>query len=372
MKKVVSKKLKIYLVVVLTVIIAITSVMLFLVLKYPEIKEEKVTILNYSNKTNVTYKVFLKPNPLYNSDSLDEDKLYLSSFVNYIKTNFQYEFNVDKLTETKGDYEVVAIVEGYTTGDDKDKTIWKKEFNLFPKTNFQSKDTSVFINKEIDFTLVEYSDFATLINETIKLNGYTRVSVVMNVNLHANSGNRVIEKKYAPSITIPLNTSYFEIAKNGVVENPEVIEETKQIQLPINKKVIIVYSIVLGLAFLALLYILIFVKGNAPVDEFKKQLNKIFKAHSSRFVAINSEVGTSFAMYYRVKSMEDLVRVADELGKPIMYRYSTEPNEIRNFYVHDDKAKYTFSISDILPTKEEEIGVVESCTINNTKEIPMK
>lgn len=372
MKKSINKRLKIALIAILLIIIGIISVLLYLAVKNPGVREEKITLLSYNNKTDIKYIVFLKPNPLYSEDNLAEDKLYLTSFVDYIKTNFQYEFNIDKSSDIKGDYEVVAIVEGYKTEEKVDKIIWKKEFILLPKTEFESKDTKFLIDKEIIFSLVEYNIFATQISEATELNVEVRSSVVMNVNLQAKSGKNVIEKKFAPSITIPLNSNYFGISKSGVEEKPEVVEEIKQIQLPVNQNLIITYGIIIGIAFLALMYLIIFVKGNAPVDVFKKQLNKIFKSHGTRLVAINNEIGTTFGMYYKVKSIEDLVRIADELGRPIMYRYSTDSKEITKFYIHDDKSMFSFNLKDMLGSNDVEAITIESKVLNDSKEIPLE
>ncbi|HUV84878.1 MAG TPA: DUF5305 family protein [Methanosarcinales archaeon] len=372
MKKSISRRLKIALVAILLIIMVSMSVLLYIAVKNPGVREEKLTLLNYGNKTDIKYIVFLKPNPLYSGDNLEEDKLYLTSFVDYIKTNFQYEFNIDKSADIKGDYEVVAIVEGYKTEEKVVKTIWQKEFILLPKTGFESKDIKYLINKEIIFSLAEYNIFATQIRESAELNVEAKVSVVMNVNLQAKTGENVIEKKFAPSITIPLSTSYFEIVKGGIEEKPEVVEEIKQIQLPVNQNIIITYGIIIGIAFLVLLYLLIFVKGNAPVDVFKKQLNKIFKSHGTRLVAINNEIGTTFGMYYKVKSIEDLVRIADELGRPIMYRYSAESKEITKFYIHDDKSMFSFNIKDMLAENDIEATTIESKALNDSKEVPLE
>jgi hypothetical protein len=370
MKRSMNKRLKMILVAVLPIIITIISILLFLAVKNPGVKEEKLALLSYNNKTDIRYNVFLKPNPLYSSDSLEENKLYLSSFVDNIKANFQYSFNIDKPADIKGFYEVVTIVEGYIIEEKKDKIIWQKEFVLLPKSTFSSKDTKHLINKEIIFSLDEYNTFASLITEAANLNVEVRASVVMNIGLHAKAGNNVIQKKFAPSITIPLNTNYFDIAKSGIEDKPEVIEETKQIPLPVNRNTVIVYGIIIGITSLALLYLLIFVKGNAPVDAMKKQLNKIFKSHGTRLVAINNEIGTTFGMYYKVKSIEDLVRIADELGRPIMYRYSTDSKEITQFYIHDDKSMFSFNLKDMLSENDVEVKALENKILNDSKEIP--
>ncbi|MDF2840144.1 MAG: hypothetical protein K0Q99_916 [Clostridia bacterium] len=372
MKKSINKRVKIALMLMLLIIITIMAALIYLTIKNPGVREEKITLLNYNNKTEIKYKVILKPNPLYSGDSLEEDKLYLTSYVDNIKTNLQYEFRANKVVDILGDYEILAIVEGYTIEEKKVKVIWQKEFTLLPKTNFKSKDANFSINKEIVFPLEEYINFAAQIREATELNVPINASVVMNVSLQVEAGSNFIEKKVAPSINIPLDSKFFEITKSGIENTPGAIEETKQIPLPVNQNLVIAYSTVLGLALLALLYLLVFVKGDKPVDIFKKQLNKIFKSHGTRLVAINNEIGTTFGMYYKVKSIEDLVRMADELGKPIMYRYSTDPKEITKFYIHDDKSMFSFNLKDMLAEMDMEASEADNLILENSKEVPME
>ena len=104
----------------------------------------------------------------------------------------------------------------------------------------------------------------------------------------------------------------------------------------------------------------------------KKQLSKIFKSHGTRLVAINNEIGTTFGMYYKVKSIEDLVRIADELGRPILYRYSTDPKEITKFYIHDDKSMFSFNLKDMLAEKDVVAIEKENKLLNDSKEIPLE
>ena len=372
MKKSINKKLKIVVLAILLIIIAIITILLYITIKNPGVREEKVALLSYNNKTDIKYNVFLLPNPLYSGDNVEEGKLYLTSFVDYIKISFLYEFNIDRPTDIKGNYEVLVVVEGYTTEEDKVKTIWKKEFILIPKTSFESNELKASIIKEITYSINEYNSFATQIKDLTELDVPIKASVVMNVNLQAKTGINVINKKFTPSIIMPLDTKYFEVIKSGVEEKPEVIEETKQIQLPVNRNLVILYGIIIGTAFLALLYLLIFVKGDAPVDAMKKQLSKIFKSHGTRLVAINNEIGTTFGMYYKVKSIEDLVRIADELGRPILYRYSTDPKEITKFYIHDDKSMFSFNLKDMLSEKDVVAIAKENKLLSDSKEIPLE
>lgn len=372
MRRSMNKRLKLILTLAAALITVLMLVLMVLEVKSPGVEEQKTRIVGFENSANVQYQVFLKQNPLYEETSLGEDRLYLAPFIDYIKTNFQYNFNIERPADIKGDYEIAAIVEGYTNEEDKIKTIWRKAFVITPKTGFEMKDVQLALNKEINFTPATYESFATQISEATKLNIPVKVTVLMNINLQAVIEGREIDKSFAPAITIPLNNSYFEITKSGIEGGSEAIEDTKQIALPVNKRLMAVCGGILSISLLALIYLLLFVKGDAKADLFIKQLNRIFKTHGSRLVAVNNEVGTSFAMYYKLKAIDDLVRIADELGKPILYKYSPEPKEITKFYIHDDKAMYSFNLKDMLAEKDIELKEKEEKILSNSKDVPME
>ena len=89
-------------------------------------------------------------------------------------------------------------------------------------------------------------------------------------------------------------------------------------------------------------------------DNFTKSLNKIFKKHGSRLVALNSSIPESFKDYNNVKAIDDLVRIADEIGKPIMYKYSAAPKEITQFYVWDENQLFIFDLNEAIKKMEME------------------
>ena len=84
------------------------------------IEQNTIVKYQYVQKAKLDYKVFLKPNPLYEQGVLEMGQVYPSLFVNYLQPTLTYEFNGDKPANVKGNYSVVATVAGVQTEEKKE------------------------------------------------------------------------------------------------------------------------------------------------------------------------------------------------------------------------------------------------------------
>lgn len=340
---IISKNVKLLLIAITVMLMGATSFLIYNEVKNRGFKEEKEILYTYKNNSSVNYRVTFKPdNIVYNNQSIGEGEAYLTALVDYIKATFAYEFQGERPADIKGDYEAVAVVEGYVGEGKTYKTIWQKKFTLIPKTNFQSKEKSISIKKDVTLKLDSYNNFVNTVIETTKASSNVKLSVFMNVNLKVNTESGTIEETITPSIALPLNTGYFEVVKKQTEEKPGAIEKIKKVQLPVDKKMIAIFSGILGILVIALLYLIFFT--TVLKDPFVLQLNTIFKKYGNRLVALNNDPVSTYEKQSNVRSIDDLVRIADEIGKPIMYRYSPNSEEINTFYVFDVEHLYIFEL----------------------------
>jgi len=344
----INKKIRIVLIVVLIIAFCGASFLLYREANYPGFREEKVALYSYNNAANVDYRVYLKENELYNSIYLDEGKIYITEFVDYIDTIFKYEFKGDKAKDLRGSYNIIARVQGYNTGkNDNIVIIWERDFTLVPTTSFTINSERKAIEENLKITLGNYNNFVSRIIQASKVNCSASLNVIMNISIEGDTGVGYIEETIAPTLTIPLNTSMFEISGNTDIEQPGAIEETRQVQLPVNRKKINIYAIIVSVLLLALGYLKFFTVSKLDKDLYKKQLKSIFRKYGDRFVALKREIEAANGNIIQVNSMDDLVRVSDELSKPIMYKYSSDYKDINSFYVVDEDEVYVFSLKDI-------------------------
>ena len=183
----------------------------------------------------------------------------------------------------------------------------------------------------------------------------------MNVNLNVNINKKYAEEFISPDLVIPLDVAMFEITGNNIEDNPGAIEETIQVKLPANKSLILTYGIILAVLITSLIILIFFTERLSDKSLLERELDKIFKKHGDRLVALNSNINVKNPMV--VKSIEDLVRVSDEAGKPVLYRYSDDYNEINKFYVTDENETFVLDLSSLKVSEEiyniHDIGGIE-------------
>jgi hypothetical protein len=124
----------------------------------------------------------------------------------------------------------------------------------------------------------------------------------------------------------------------------QAIERVQQVRRPVDEKLLIIICAGIGILIVTLLIFLLFGTKSAEVDIFVKKLKKIFKKHGTRLVALNSEIIGGEVFQNKVRRMEDLVRVSDELGKPIVYKHSENYKENSKFWVIDENRYYLFEL----------------------------
>lgn len=324
-------------------IIVISIALLFNKYNNPGFDGKKVSLYIYESQGKVNYEVSLKPNSLYDNKSLGEDQIYLSNLVDSIDPTFSYTFRGEREAEIKGNYEILAVIEGYSGEGDKLTTLWKKEIPLLAKTNFSTKDKTFSITKKMPLKLQEFNNLAKIISDESKVTAPTKVTALMNVVFSAETDKGVIEKKVESSLEFPLTEDYFRINKQQGENISEAIEEVKQVPRVVDIKLLALLGSGIGAALVVLL-ILLFKTQSAKEDSFNAQLKKIFKKHGTRLVALNSEIVPRIELQSRVHSMEDLVKISDELWKPIVYTHRDNNQEITKFWVFDDSRFYFFEL----------------------------
>jgi hypothetical protein len=361
MKTGINRNLKRVVIPLASVLIIVLPFLFYFELTTPNFKNVKNKAFTWSSKGNINYEVLLKPNILNTAPSQEEGGVYITEFSDIIQAVFSYEFNGDKQADIKADYNIVAVIEGYQNGQNEagdnakvvesgDKTesavkaVWKKEYNLLPESSLELTDKAVSITKNVSLKYSDYNDFAQKVIEASKLSLQTRLIVTMNINLHADTGKGLIEDKASQSIVIPLGSNSFSITKNELPEKPGAIEEVKKVLLPVNTLLLISYGAGAGLLVILLVFIIFFTATKPRKSDYLKALDKIFKKYGNRLAALSNAKSDDYCNYIMVRSIDDLIRISDEIQKPVLYRYDSEYSSISWFFVYDNERMYLFDL----------------------------
>ncbi|MGI6227142.1 MAG: DUF5305 family protein, partial [Peptococcales bacterium] len=210
MKREISKNLKIILLGILVFLLLIISFLLFRELRHSSFTESKKVLYNYKTETNIEYEVNFKPNILYDTPTLGEGNVYITEYVDDINATFIFEFNGERTSEIKGDYEIIGIMEGFTGEGEKYKKLWTKNYVFLPKVEFDSQDQQIAFNEKVTIHLDTYEDFIEVFKKETKRMSQARLALFMNINLVVNTDEGLIEKKFSPNIAFPLDVGYFQ------------------------------------------------------------------------------------------------------------------------------------------------------------------
>ena len=338
MKYKLNKSLQITIISILIVLISLISFFL-----YREISQstniKQVDILNnYTDYTDIDYEVRLRSNNIYDSNTLGEGMSYISELVDSIDANFTYEFNSDGERDISGNYNIIATVEGNISSGENFETIWEKDFPIIKNKNFSSTNGEVLINEDIRLNLDEYNDFVIEAVDSTGVDFETNLIVKLDIDL---DDIEAFEDKTS-NIVIPLNTSLFKITINETEEEQGTMTGTTSGENSIDRSKLIIYGIIIGLGVLGLIFMVFFTESDLEKEPFEKELDNIFKKHGDRLVALSSHVDISNSIM--VRSIDDLVRIADELNRPILYKFSKDSKEISKFFITNGDEIYVFDL----------------------------
>ncbi len=341
-----KKNLRTALIVIITILVLALSYIFISELVTPHFREEKKTLFRCENKADAKYQVFLKPNLLYEEQILDEGHYIISQYVDYIKASYTYAYKGDKKAAIIGDYEITGVLEAYSGEAEKKVVIWNKKYVFLPKTQIEQKESDSFnINKEINLDLSQFNEFIQMVVAESRINASTQLNINMNVHIKVITDKGIIEESLSPSLAIPLMSSYFKISGFPSEDKPRVIEETIKRPLPANYQKVYLFIAGDALLLILLVFILFFTRSK-EVDLMEKLLTQIFKKHGDRMVALKSRVSEAYELKYEVRSIEDLVRISDEINKPIVYQLNEVTNNIGTFYVLNNLEMYFYKIED--------------------------
>lgn len=345
MKIHISRQVRLGLTIFLGGLIIGLSFILYKLATEREYENKEVSLYDYHQKADVSYRVYYKPNPIYSNTESQGLDTYISAYVESFQAFFEYSFQGQGRADIAGDYEIVGMVEGYNSVEGKKITIWSKEFLLAPRTAFKGKENKIYLKEIVPIRIQEFNSFASDILSSSKVNSQVKLTVTMNVNLKAKTDQGIIKEKNSPTLTIPLNTPYFSVAISQNIDSAGSIKTTEKVMLPLNKKSLVIYGVAVLIVVGAMLGLMFFTTSG-EINSRTKALNKIFKVHGDRLITVESVVNFDIKTFYKVKTFEDLIRVADEIGRPIVYQSNTKDEEISKFYVFDGGRGFFWEVTE--------------------------
>ncbi len=329
---------------ILCIILFILSFTICIFFASKTVERKETTPINYSQKGNVDYKVYLNPNDFYAENYLEMNKTYVASLINYIDIDFNYLFNIDKEMDLAFEYKIIgelAIANSKGSG----KYLEKEYILSDSKIKKMVKDKQLSIKENIKIDYGYYNQLASSFKSTYGVDINSYLNVYMEVKVLNDGEEKLFDEPSKLLLSIPLSEKAIEI--NFDSSNQNIVKQMKNdTEVIFNQDYLI-----LEIAFLipSCVFLVIIISKLVLILDiytpYDKYVNRTLKEYDRLIVETNSLINTKSYNMIKVKNFNELLDARDNLKLPIIY-FNTIPHREGIFYIINEKNIYLLQIDD--------------------------
>ena len=322
--------------IILIVIIAVlTLVSLFF---YNQSKTiTTISKINYKEDGSLNYKVYLNENSYYSEQFLGEGMQYISSIINNITVNYNYNIKYDTDKKYNINRKVLANIK-ITDSDDNNKVIYTKQEELLNDNYKESNDINLSDEIKID-----YGKYNRLTNEFETNYGINAdCNLIIDYVIDYKSTDDDISQNKVMTMTIPLSKQMIVINKsNDINESSSYIGETKESF--INKLMFVLAVLFLSLVLVCACILVYLIKKRIKKEsKYDRYIAKLLKEYDTYITESKETQLDDKKNIIKTTSFKELLDVRNNLDRPIIYdkvnnnqsRFIIVANEIYIFEVN--------------------------------------
>lgn len=309
---------------------------LIYMIKNPKILAEERLLYNYTFQPNLSYKVYLVENELYDTIQ-EEGAIYIKNILDYIEIDFSTNYQASETVPLDMEYTIIARVIGYSSSNGGRIDYWSKDFpleetkTLFVETDYLQEE------KSLQLKLDTYEDFAGDANKLTGVNLSTELTVRMMGKITATTPFGIKDTPFDINMNIPLQENLIEITKGSMQSTTDKFTDRIVQTVPLKVKYIVLISIVIVLLISGLLFTIFFIYAPLFQEILRSEVKKIIKNNGSRMIALGHRSNKIFNHTYEVASLKDLLILSDEIQRPIYYIVDKE-EFVKDYMFHvEDK-----------------------------------
>ncbi|MBQ6285362.1 MAG: hypothetical protein IJK67_03520 [Bacilli bacterium] len=326
-----------------------------LLIKSLDLKKQEV-IVEYVEKGDVDYKVYLKQNNYYKEKYLGEGMEYVANIINTINPDFRYEIHATDNLDMSYAYKITATL--LISKDSDSQPLYTRTFDLIKKDVKVVNSNNLTISENL---IIDYDEYNSLVNRYKKdfgISAYSKLVINMDINIvgkHSNNEDQMfINRTLQASIPLSEQTIRISIDTEEINNNGLLFAKGK---ITVSNILLFVVALVsLGLVLLLLitsirLYIK-FKRRNIYYITLNKYINEYDKLVINGSYENTNIDETKFDNVVKIEKFEELVDAAENLSLPILF-YEVIPGELSFFVVTNDKTLYKYTLDKAALTKKE-------------------
>ena len=297
---------------------------------------------------SVKYKVNLKENSFFESDTMDMDKNYIRSLVDSIDIDFSDACRTTGDGDVIVKYDVTGEVSTWFVEGGDEKVLWSQT-EVITQTDFMalsSTDSTITIPVSIDQNI--YAQLTDDFQNELGVSANAYYDITCKADFRCESNGKSKAESVPTVISIPLNGKVF-VVNTSVSEEPiKVPFEEVYTQVKEPNWVFFAILILLALVAIFALILLCLCCEQEKKDKYIEELKAKIASVEDRIAYIRGGFDT-VDEDIELKDFDSIIRLADERALPIFCdRDDVERNAV--FFVTENLQRfyYTFSDKDVV------------------------
>lgn len=316
-------------------------------LKYRGGRPEEIIYTN-NVENAINYQVYLKPNDYIDKPFVDNEFSFISSLVEYIKTDFVYNYVGTNNVPLDYNYYIRGtIVSKYIQENaEVTKPIWKKSFILLNKKEGHTNNSHIGVVENLNIGLDYYNMLVETFKSTLSLSMESNFQVEFIMSIKGNlKDEKNINKEHIMTMTIPLGVKTFDIDISSNFPEQEIMYSREQKKIESSYMMAIVHIVL----FLIIIVITVYFVNhiiNKGKNEYTTKVNKILKEYDDRIVTVSNFIRYERLEIVDIKKFEEILTLSDEILEPIIYWEKKNRNHKEAWFsIIRDKILYRYVIN---------------------------
>ncbi len=312
--------------------------------------------IEYQEKNDLKYQVFLKDNNFFETPSIGMNKTYITNLIDYFDIDFTYNINFTEQMTGTYTYRLLANISA-NKANEASGTYWEKEFPLSDEQILPVKNAKkVNIAKNLKVDYQKYNDLLNNFKEQYNLAADGKLDIKMivkgEVKNHLSEKPLIINSNI--SLTVPLSQLAIEAEANTNAKNNHgnlLIEKANRAEI------LLVFKFggiaIFCCSIFYILYIFLAMRRERKKFLYSLTVNKILEDYDEMIISLESEPKITKTKIVDVKTFEELVDVWTATKIPINYIEKTNESV---FIIINDEMIWRFVIrkSDFLHSERGE------------------
>ena len=329
MKLTLHKKTKKFILAILLFLLLFTGIQTYSTVNEEKTVTEENIIFEYSCQPSVNYTVNIHSNELYPGTVMEEDGYYSKLLLDHIQADFAVEYQGSATTPMKIQYQVLATVNGYQGQTESKNIYWTKSFPLTQEKTVETEGDSWSTEEQINFTLGDYDALAVRAKEISGMKVTNEVIVELLGTITAVTATEEVAIPFSSNLQVPLLEDVFQVTKTAGEALQGSVTETEEVLVPFDRTKVSLLTVLMLLIVAAIPVLKFVIKEPDELTILRKKNSGLIKNYGSRMVAMREIPDLEYSRFYQVYSIKDMIKIADEVQKPILY-IPDESTAVRN------------------------------------------